>query len=271
MTRIAVLGGGRIGEALVAGLLESGRPTKDLVIAEPVAARAEYLAEQFGVRVTTIEDAADGADVIAVAVKPGDVDAVLTALGDVDLDKDREQLLVSLVAGIPTAKFEAKLPAGFPVVRAMPNTPMLLGEGMSALSAGRYARAPHLELVGEVLSAVGKVVTVPESQMDAVTAVSGSGPAYFFLMAEAMVDAGVTLGLSRQTATTLVVQTLIGSGAMLDRSGESAHELRAAVTSPGGTTAAGVRQLEQNGFRTALMEAIAAASTRSMEQGKENE
>ena len=271
MTRIAVLGGGRIGEALVAGLLESGRLAKDLVIAEPVPARAEQLADQFGVRVTTTADAADGADVIVVAVKPADVDSMLNELSEVELDSEREQLLVSLVAGLPAAKFESRLPAGFPVIRVMPNTPMLLGEGMSVMAAGRYARAAHLELVGGVLAAVGKVVTVAESQMDVVTAVSGSGPAYFFLVAEAMVDAAVTLGLPRQTATTLVVQTMAGSAAMLDRSGESAHELRVAVTSPGGTTAAAVRELEKNGIRPAFMDAVVAASVRSAEQGKTGE
>lgn len=266
-----MIGGGRIGEALIAGLLESGRTTKDLVVAEPVPARAEQLAEQFGVRVTDVADAAEGADLIVVAVKPSDVDAVLSALSEVDLDSEREQLLVSLAAGVPTSHFEPKLPAGFPVIRAMPNTPMLVGEGMSAIAPGRYAKESHLQLVRDVLSAVGKVVTVAENQMDAVTAVSGSGPAYFFLVVEAMVDAGVGLGLSRRTVTELVVQTLVGAAAMLERSGEDAYELRAAVTSPAGTTAAAVRTLEEKGLRSAFIEALHAAKECSAQQGDKTE
>lgn len=271
MTRIAVIGGGRIGEALIAGLLEAGRASKDLIVAEPVPARAQELAEQFGIRVTTVADAAEGADLIVVAVKPTDVDSVLGELAEVDLDSEREQLLVSLVAGVPTSRFEPKLPAGFPVIRAMPNTPMLVGEGMSAIAPGRYAKESHLQLVRDVLSAVGKVVTVAENQMDAVTAVSGSGPAYFFLVVEAMVDGAVGLGLTRRIATELVVQTLVGSAAMLDRSEEDAVALRAAVTSPAGTTAAAVRKLEEKGLRSAFIEALHAAKERSARQGGANE
>ncbi|HEY5858542.1 MAG TPA: pyrroline-5-carboxylate reductase [Aldersonia sp.] len=272
MTRIAVLGGGKIGEALVAGLLESGRHARDLVVAEPRETRAKELANVYGIRTTgDIADAAEGADLLVVAVKPGDVDAVLTAIGDVELDRDREQMLVSLVAGVPTNRYEPKLPAGFPVVRVMPNTPVLLGQGMCVIAAGRYARAHHLELVTEVLGAVGKVATVPESQMDAVTAVSGSGPAYFFLIAEAMIEAGVGLGLSHGVATELVTQTMVGAAAMLDQTGQTASQLRAAVTSPGGTTAAAVRRLEQSAIRSAFIEALQAAKERSGQLGDEVE
>ncbi|MFC4605167.1 pyrroline-5-carboxylate reductase [Rhodococcus kronopolitis] len=267
MTRIAVIGGGRIGEALISGLLKSGRAARDLVIAESFPARAEELSERFGIRVTTVADACEGADVVVIAVKPGDVDGVVAELAAVDLDGDREQLLVTLAAGLPTTRYENKLPAGFPVVRVMPNTPMLVGEGVSAIAAGRFAKAEHLETVHELLGAVGKVVTVTESQLDAVTAVSGSGPAYFFLVAEAMIDAGVSLGLARTTAADLVVQTMIGSAAMLAESGESATELRAAVTSPGGTTAAAVRELERGGLRTAFYDALSAAKARSATMG----
>lgn len=149
----------------------------------------------------------------------------------------------------------------------MPNTPMLVGEGVSVLSPGRHVKAEHLELVRGILGSVGKVVTVPESQIDAVTAVSGSGPAYFFLVAEAMIDAGVGLGLTRPVATELVVQTMVGSAAMLDRTGDSATDLRAAVTSPGGTTAAALRQLEAGGLRTAFFDALDAAKSRSAAMG----
>ncbi|GAB2646273.1 pyrroline-5-carboxylate reductase [Nocardia goodfellowii] len=269
MTRIAVIGGGRIGEALIAGLLESGRAGKDLVVVETHMDRAELIASRFGVRVThSVADAAVGADLLVIAVKPGDVDGVLTQLGKADLNGgDKDQVLVSLAAGVPTARLEAKLPAGFPVVRVMPNTPMLVGQGMSVLAPGRYARAEQLELVTDVLASVGKVATVTESQMDAVTAVSGSGPAYFFLVVEAMVDAGVGLGLTRAVATQLVVQTMVGAAALLDESGQSPEELRAAVTSPAGTTAAALRELERGGVRSAFLEALHAAKERSAEQG----
>ncbi|WP_159841604.1 pyrroline-5-carboxylate reductase [Nocardia sp. CY41] len=268
MTRIAVIGGGRIGEALVAGLLESGRLTKDLVVVETHRERAHQLAERFGTRVTDdLADAAIGADLLVIAVKPNDVDAVLAPLGKAEIGSDRDQVLVSLVAGVPTGRLEGKMPAGFPVVRVMPNTPMLVGQGMSVIAPGRYAREQHLELVTEVLGAVGKVVIVAESQMDAVTAVSGSGPAYFFLVVEAMVEAGVGLGLTRDVATQLVVQTMVGSAALLDSSTQTAAELRAAVTSPAGTTAAAIRELERGGLRSAFYEALVAAKERSLEQG----
>ncbi|MCP9622586.1 pyrroline-5-carboxylate reductase [Nocardia otitidiscaviarum] len=268
MTRIAVIGGGRIGEALVAGLLESGRASKDLVVVEPVPARADVLAQRFGSRVTdSVSDAVVGADLIVVAVKPHDVDGVLTELVKAELGDDRDQVLVSLAAGIPTGRFEAKLPAGFPVVRVMPNTPMLVGQGMSAIAPGRYARPEQLRMVTEMLESVGKVVTVAEAQMDAVTAVSGSGPAYFFLIVEAMIDAGVGLGLTRDVASQLVVQTMLGAAALLDESGQSAAELRAAVTSPAGTTAAAVRELERGAVRAVFHEALHAAKDRSAEMG----
>lgn len=234
MTRIAVIGGGRIGEALVSGLLKNGFATKDLVVAEKFEERREELSRTYSIRVTdSTSDAAEGADVVVVAVKPNDVDVVVTALAAVDAGNDDEQILVSLAAGIPTVRYETKLPAGFPVVRVMPNTPMLVGEGASVLSAGRYVKQQHLDTVREILASVGTVSVVPESQIDAVTAVSGSGPAYFFLVAEAMIDAGVSLGLTRAVATDLVVQTMTGSAAMLARSGDNAADLRAAVTSPG--------------------------------------
>lgn len=271
MTRIAVIGGGRIGEALISGLLKAGRAARDLVVAESFPARAAELAERYAIRVTTVADAAEGADVVVIAVKPGDVDPVVAQLAAGDLDGDREQLIVTLVAGLPTWRYENKLPAGVPVVRVMPNTPMLVGEGVSAIAAGRFAKAEHLETVRELLGSVGKVVTVTEAQIDAVTAVSGSGPAYFFLVAEAMVDAGVSLGLTRATASELVVQTMVGSAAMLAESGESATELRAAVTSPGGTTAAAVRELERGGLRTAFYDALTAAKVKSAALGAPTE
>ncbi|QBJ95731.1 pyrroline-5-carboxylate reductase [Rhodococcus sp. ABRD24] len=271
MTRIAVIGGGKIGEALISGLLQGGHATRDLVVAEQYEPRAAELASTYSIRVTTIADAADGADVIVIAVKPADVESVMAVLATVDLDGEQEQVLVSLAAGIPTVRYEVKLPAGFPVVRVMPNTPMLVGLGASVIAPGRHVKPEHLDLVRGILATVGTVSIVPESQIDAVTAVSGSGPAYFFLTVEAMVDAGVALGLTRATATELVVQTMVGSAAMLAQSGESATELRAAVTSPGGTTAAALRELERNGLRSAFHDALAAARNRSAELGAASE
>ncbi|TXG91976.1 pyrroline-5-carboxylate reductase [Rhodococcus rhodnii] len=266
MTRIAVIGGGRIGEALVSGLLAARHPVKDLVVGERAEERARELADRYGVRVTDTVDAVDGAHVIVVAVKPADVEATVAQISQADLDGSTEQLLVSLAAGIPTSFYEKRLPAGFPVVRVMPNTPMLVGEGMSVLAPGRHVQSGQLDLIEGILSSVGRVATVPESQIDAVTAVSGSGPAYVFLVAEAMIDAAVALGLGRPVARELVVQTLCGSAAMLGE-GDSATELRAAVTSPGGTTAAALRELEAGGLRTAFYDAVDAAARRSAELG----
>lgn len=265
MTRIAVLGGGRIGEALISGLLRSGHAVKDLVVAEHSPVRAKELADTYGILSAEIGDAVEGADVIVVAVKPGDVESVTTAIEKSDLSHDKEQILVSLAAGVTTTFYEKRLPAGFPVVRVMPNTPMLVGEGMSVLSAGRHAREGELTLVKGILEAVGSVAIVPENQIDAVTAVSGSGPAYVFLVAEAMIEAAVGMGLARATASQLVTQTIVGSAAMLDGSDQTPAELRANVTSPGGTTAAAVRQLESHGLRKAFFEGLDAAKSRSAE------
>ncbi|MCX8563298.1 pyrroline-5-carboxylate reductase [Mycolicibacterium mucogenicum] len=279
MARIAIIGGGNIGEALLAGLLQSGRQVKDLVVAEAYPARAAQLAEKYSVRVTDVADAAENAAYVIVAVKPDAVEGVVEVLADAAADADSssvEQVVVSVAAGVPTAFYEAKLPAGAPVVRAMPNTPMLVGAGITALSRGRFANEAQLAEVSEIFSAVGAVLTVPEKQMDAVTAVSGSGPAYFFLMVEAVVDAGVAAGLPRPVATELAAQTMAGAAAMLlDRMTESgpgsavgpldtsAAQLRASVTSPGGTTAAGLRELERGGLRSAVASAVEAAKTRS--------
>lgn len=167
---------------------------------------------------------------------------------------------VTLVAGIPTARYEAALPAGSPVVRVMPNTPMLVNEAMSAVSGGRYANDDQVAVAVRLMETVGKVMVVPEKQMDAVTAISGSGPAYFFLLVEALTDAGVGLGLARPQALELAAQTLRGSGLLLSESGLSPVDLRAAVTSPGGTTAAALREFERFGLRHAASEAARAAA-----------
>ncbi|MBJ7291352.1 pyrroline-5-carboxylate reductase [Williamsia sp.] len=256
--RVAIIGGGKIGEALLAGLIASGRATKDLVVAERAPSRAQELTQEYGVRVTDVADAVEGAAIVVLAVKPADVDSVLELVSGVEDAGETERLTVTLVAGLPTRKYESTLPAGAPVVRVMPNTPMLVNEAMSAVAGGRYATEEHVATVVGLLESVGKVVVVPEKQMDAVTALSGSGPAYAFLMAEAMIDAGVGLGLSRPVATELAGQTIRGAGVLLTDSGLSPVDLRAAVTSPAGTTAEAIRQLEANGFRHGFYEAMRA-------------
>ena len=286
MARIAIIGGGSIGEALLSGLLRAGRQVKDLVVAEKFPERAKYLSDTYSVLVTTVADAVDTAAYVIVAVKPADVSSVVGEIADaaVKAESDTvEHVFVSVVAGVTTAFYENKLPAGSPVIRVMPNAPVVVGGGVSALARGRFATTEHLKEVSAIFDAVGGVLTVPESQLDAVTAVSGSGPAYFFLMVEALVDAGVAAGLTRSVATDLVVQTMAGSAAMLlERLDEAqpagdvamgtaidttAAQLRATVTSPGGTTAAGLRELERGGLRAAVSDAVEAAKTRSEQLG----
>ncbi len=261
--RVALLGAGQIGEALLAGLLAGGHPPQDLVLSERSEARAQEVARRHGVRAEGVAAAADGADVLVVAVKPPDAAGLLDSLPPLLPGA----LVVSLCAGLSTAHLQEHLPSGTPVVRVMPNTPMLVGEGMSALSAGSHATDAHLDLVEGLLATVGRVVRVPEAQQDAVTALSGSGPAYLFLVVEALVEAGVQLGLPRAVATALVTQTAVGAALMARDSGEHPTLLREAVTSPGGTTAAGLAALEQHGIRTAMAAAASAASTRSRELG----
>ncbi|MFT3716820.1 MAG: pyrroline-5-carboxylate reductase [Gordonia sp. (in: high G+C Gram-positive bacteria)] len=259
--RVAIIGGGRIGEALLAGLIQSGKPVKDLVVVERHSDRAAELKGEYGVRVTDdVRDAAEGAQVAVIAVKPDAVDSVLRDLARAEDDGEDERITMTLVAGVPAARYEHALPAGSPVIRVMPNTPMLVNAAMSAVSAGRYADDDQVAVAVRLMESVGKVQVVPEKLMDAVTAISGSGPAYFFLMVEALTDAGVGLGLTRAQAAELAGQTMYGSGLLLTESGVSPVELRAAVTSPGGTTAAALAELERYGLRHAVGEAARAAA-----------
>lgn len=270
----------------MSGLLRAGRQPKDLAVAEKDPSRAKALSAKYSVLLTTVEDAAENAAYVVVAVKPGDVDAVTNEIaegfGRADNDSV-EKVIVSVAAGVSTGFYEAKLPAGTPVIRVMPNAPMVVGGGVSALAAGSYATAEQLREVEVLFDAVGQVLVVPEAQMDAVTAVSGSGPAYFFLLAEALVDAGVAAGLPRHVATNLAAHTMAGSAAMLLERVEaqaaaagpavgaamdtSPAALRATVTSPGGTTAAGLAELERGGLRAAVAAAVDAAKTRSEQLG----
>ncbi|CAN5562789.1 pyrroline-5-carboxylate reductase [soil metagenome] len=288
MARIAIIGGGSMGEALLAGLLRSDRHVKDMVVSERMPSRAKYLSETYSVQVTSsVVDAAENANYVIVAVKPSDVESVVSAIAEAAANSDTdsvEQVFVTVAAGVTTSFYESKLPAGSPVIRVMPNAPALVGAGVSALAKGRFATPEQLKEVAALFDCVGGVITVPEAQLDAVTAVSGSGPAYFFLLVEALVDAAVAVGLPRPVATDLAVQTMAGSAAMLlerlDQGGEgaagaglgsgvdtTAAQLRATVTSPGGTTAAGVRELERGGLRAAVADAVDAAKRRSEQLG----
>lgn len=259
--RVAIIGGGKIGEALLAGLVKSGKPVRDLVVVERFESRRRELAADYGVRVTDdVIDAAEGAQLVVLAVKPDAVDGVLAALAKAEDNGAVERVTVTLVAGIPASRYESALPAGSPVIRVMPNTPMLVNQAMSAVSAGRYATQEQVDQAVRMLEAVGTVMVVPEKLMDAVTAISGSGPAYVFLMAEALIDAGVGLGLTRAQASVLATQTIAGAGTLLTESGVSPVELRAAVTSPGGTTAAALAEFERYGLRHAVGEAARAAA-----------
>lgn len=275
-----------MGEALLSGLLRAGRQVKDLVVAEKDPTRGKLLAEKYSVLLTSVADAVDTATYVIVAVKPFDVEGLVNEIADAAAKAETdtaEKVFVTVAAGVTTAFYENKLPAGSPVIRVMPNAPVVVGGGVSALARGRFATAEHLKEVMTIFDAVGGVLTVPESQLDAVTAVSGSGPAYFFLMVEALIDAGVAAGLSRSVSTDLVVQTMAGSAAMLlDRLDQvqavdnaaaavavdtTAAQLRATITSPGGTTAAGLRELERRGLRAAVADAVEAAKTRSEQLG----
>jgi pyrroline-5-carboxylate reductase len=264
MTTIAVLGAGKIGEALLSGLLNGGRSPGELMFTERYADRAAQLEQAYGIRAVDTATAARKADVLVVAVKPQDIEPLLVELAEL---VSSATLVVSLCAGLPTALYERRLPDGVPVVRVMPNTPMLVGEAMSVISAGRFATDAHLELTEELLTSVGKVVRVPESQQDAVTALSGSGPAYFFYLVEAMIDAGILLGLPRPLVTELITQSAVGAARMLRETGDHPVLLREAVTSPGGTTIMAIRELERHRVRAALLDAIEAARDRSVQLG----
>jgi pyrroline-5-carboxylate reductase len=261
MERIAIIGGGRIGEALLSGLLSSG--WSDIVVTSRREARVAELHERHHVEATTSNtNAVQGAAIVVVAVKPQDIDALLEEIGPL---LTTEQTVLSVAAAIPTKRIEARLADGVPVVRAMPNSPSTVHEGMAGISAGAHANDAHLAQAEEVLLHLGRVVRVQEDAMDAITALSGSGPAYFALLAEAMIEAGILLGLSREISTTLVVQTMLGTGKQLRDEKMHPVELRESVTSPGGTTIAAIRELEQAGVRAAFLNAIQAAMTRGRE------
>lgn len=264
MATLAVLGCGKMGESLLAGLLASGwRQPSEIIVTARSEDRLKELAETHGVATTTDNGAAVvGADVVVVAVKPQDIEALLI---EISPHVGVEQTVLSVVAAIPTEFIEAHLAQPVPVVRAMPNTPSVVHEGMAGIAPGKFADDGHLHVATEILEHVGRVVSISESYLDAVTAISGSGPAYFALLAEAMIEAGILLGLSREISTELVVQTMLGSAKLMRDEHMHPVELREMVTSPGGTTIRAIRVLEQSGVRAAFLNAIQAAMERSQE------
>lgn len=264
---LLVVGGGRMGGALVGGLLAGGSwPREGLAVVEPDPVRRSQLSARHPdlsvVDALTSGLVDDGTGAV-LAVKPDAAESACHALQAVGVRR-----VLSVVAGMPTGRLEASLGLGSVVVRAMPNTAALVGAAVSAISGGSNAHAADLEWAERILSAVGSVVRVPERQLDAVTAVSGSGLAYVFLVVESLVEAGVLAGLPRELATTLAVETVRGAGGLLAGTGETPEQLRAGVTSPGGTTAAALRALEARAVRSAFLEAVLAAVERSRSLGR---
>jgi pyrroline-5-carboxylate reductase len=262
MTTFALVGVGKLGEALLSGMLRSGILPAEIIGAERYEGRAREIAETYGVETAMPAAAVAKADVVLLAVKPQDM---RTALKEIAGAVRPETLVVSMAAGITTALLEEELPEGTHVVRVMTNTPVFVDEAMSAISPGSHAKEEHLALVEDLLRHVGRVIRVPEHQQDAVTALSGSGPAYFFYLVEAMIDAGILLGLPRGIAAELIVQTAVGSAKMLKESDEHPVVLREAVMSPAGTTIAAIRVMEDHGVRAAMLSALEAARDRSRE------
>ncbi len=262
--RVAFLGGGNMGEALISGLIRSGgRGADEIMVTNRREARARELAGKYGVTATLDNgEAARWAEVLVLMAKPQDIE---TLLGQIRRHVGPQDLVISFAAGVQTSFVEKHLPDGVPVVRVMSNVPVMVDEAMSVISPGALATDDHLAIAEELLGYVGKVLRLGEQHLDAVTATSGSGPAYFFLLAEAMIEACILLGLSRDVATELIIQTMLGSAKMLRDTGKHPVELREMVTSPGGTTIEAIRHLEEAGVRAAFLNAIDAARHRSQE------
>jgi len=261
---IAILGAGKMGEALLSGMLRAGVAPSGVIAAARRDDRADALRAAYGIEVTVADDAARKADTLVITVKPQDMAALLDQIGP---HVRADQLVISVAAGITTRFIESRLAADAAVVRVMSNTPVLVDEAMSVISPGRHATERHLRSTEELFRPVGKVLRIPESQQDAATALSGSGPAYVYFLVESMVDAGILLGMPRTTALEMVKQAVYGAATMLRESGEHPVILREAVTSPGGTTINAIRELERHGVRAAFLAAIEAARDRGRELG----
>ncbi len=263
--RIAIIGGGKMGEAIVAGLLASGyAAASDITVADPSAARTDVFAAHGVATVADGHDAVAGADLVLLAVKPQVIDAVLAHLAP---EVAPGATIVSIAAGVTTARLESLLGTGATVVRVMPNTPALVGEGMSVVSGGSEASAEQVETVRELFASLGKAIVLDERYQDAATAISGSGPAYVALFVDALARAGVRQGLTRDVAQALALQTLKGTVELIERTGTHPEAVIDAVSSPGGTTIAAIEALEASGMRTGVFEAVAAAVKRSKELG----
>lgn len=263
IVRLQIVGGGRMGQALLEGLLKAGHRGKHLSVAERDPASRAGLSARFSRRGVAVVEVPVASQASVLATKPQDIEAACRAVAEAGCRR-----VLSIAAGVPTAKLEGWLGGGVAVVRSMPNTPAQVGAGAAAIAAGREAGVADLEWAESVLGAVGRVVRVSEDQLDAVTAVSGSGPAYVFFLAEALEDAAVSAGLDPEVAVTLARQTVIGAGRLLAESPESAAALREAVTSPGGTTAAGLEVLRERGLAEAVTAAVTAAAARSKQLGE---
>jgi pyrroline-5-carboxylate reductase len=257
---LAILGAGVMGETVLSGLLRAGWHADQIVATDRRVERQRELTARYGIKMLENTEAVAEAETVILVVKPQDMSDLLSEIAE---SIKPGTLVVSLAAGVDTTFIESRLPEGVAVVRVMPNTPAQVDEGMAAISPGSHSTQDHLDRVTEILSATGRVITVPERYQDAVTAISGTGPAYLFFVVEAMIEAGVHLGLPRDTATELVVQTMLGSAKLLRETGEHPTVLRERVTSPGGTTAAAVRELEDHKVRAAFLRAMEAARDRS--------
>lgn len=268
MTKIAVIGGGKIGEALISGLVAGGHSPKDIHVANRRPERGKELVEAYGI--TDYTDAAqcvEDTDVVFLCVKPKDTLPMLATLAETLDNNSQDTTVVSMAAGITLKSLEEVVSAGTPIVRVMPNTPMLVRRGTSAVSVGRFIGPEQLDDVKNLLGAVGEVFVVEESHMDAVVAMSGSSPAYFFLFVEAMIDAGINLGLPREMAKELAISSAMGSAALMHETGEEPAMLRANVSSPGGTTIRAIREMEESGIRGMMYRATEKCAKRSHELG----
>lgn len=264
--RISFLGGGNMATALISGLLSAGTSRPDRLCASDVREEAlRELRDKYGIETTRDNARACQADVVVLSVKPQVFPALLP---DIAPQLRKEALIISIAAGVPLEAIESRLGPTARVVRAMPNTPALVGAGATALSAGARATAADLDVASQIFASVGVTVNVDEDRMDAVTALSGSGPAYVFLLAEALVAAGTQVGLSREQSLRLATQTVYGAGKLLAGSSETAETLRQRVTSPGGTTQAGIAAMEA-GLRAAVSAGVQAARDRGRELGRE--
>ena len=263
--KLGVIGCGVMGTAIVSRLIELGTyQSADILISEPTIAQQESLQQEYGVQVTGDNQLAAAAPVLLLAIKPQIFGQVAAELAQ----SDPHQLVISILAGVSIAQLERAFPDRA-AIRAMPNTPATVGMGITAIAAGKHVQVAQLELAERLFRAVGEVVIVAESLMDAVTGLSGSGPAYVAIAIEALADGGVAVGLPRGIAEKLALQTVLGTAQLLNESKLHPAQLKDRVTSPGGTTIAGVAKLEQAGFRSALIEAVIAAAQRSQALGKE--